>query len=171
MIRKREKAQRKKRERELDRGEGKLYTWTSALPSRDFTILVREGGEAVGRPFTFTRPIDPTYAPANSLFTDSVEGGLDIKKRTMDKEDVSMYTPFDVTLASLHSWLSSRRFTFYRRSRLIIALQPCRSLFARQRTDHALFNARFFFLFSFSRSFFRLREFFFALDCSFEWNE
>lgn len=58
--------------------------------------------EPVGRPFTFTRPIDPTYAPANNLFTQA-EGGI-WKKKGQRKKMYRYYpsSSLDVTFASLY---------------------------------------------------------------------
>ena len=46
-------------------------------------------------------PIDPTYAPANSLFTGHVKGGI--------KKTRKMYRLSLVTFASLYSWLVNER--------------------------------------------------------------
>lgn len=63
----------------LNRGEGVNLDYTPGqvlFPrctiSQSLYVKMGEGRgreEPVGRPFTFTRPIDPTYAPANDLFT------------------------------------------------------------------------------------------------------
>lgn len=78
------------------------------------TISQTPTAAARGTSFHFYSAIDPTYAPANSLFTGHAEGGIKRRGRCIDSL---------VTFASLYSWLEGRRRTRLTRARLLTELR------------------------------------------------